>query len=526
MKDIKEEISILYEIEQSSPSSDGLGQKQMHVLENLLRAGRKDAVVALAPLLDKKTAIMGQIRTTIIELMKLFSARDYLALDVRVRQSIWSHRLSYQPVHIIDAEQTPGEAALLLYGLYSMHRSGYVREKAVRALSHYDSAKVLPFLLLRINDWVPQVSTLASEILERTLKRGGYQVELISSLPLVDHIRAYGRGDISRHVSMIEGQICKDASLEELIEGMQSPIREVRRALVKLLPQNERNMDLALKALDDSDPIVRSLAFQKVTTNEYLSWETIRALCKSKYADQRRLAYAYLAKVSHSDVRKTFLGGLLDRSAGVRSVCQYFLARKFQYDPVRYYTELLPEPVALLGLGETDPKGSASRIVDLLKGSSEPRVERAALITLGKVDPDAYWEIFVLKAKTANLGVAIQALKQLLRCGRLAPDLLMELHSQHDEPLRRVIIRLARKLSKWPALSTLLQLYIQEDSVENKQMIVDFLSFAAGQPKRVFTSPTRVQSSVIRSNLPLIDMLSSDMKNEIFMDLKEFEKKF
>ena len=119
---------------------------------------------------------------------------------------------------------------------------------------------------------------------------------------------------------------------------------------------------------------------------------------------------------------------------------------------------------------------------------------------------------------------AVQALKQLLRCGRLAPDLLMDLHSKNDEALKRVMIRLARRLSKWSALSTLLQLYIQESSLLNKQLIVDFLSISLEKQKRVFTSPSPAQSEIIRANVPRIDMLPSPIKEEIILDLKEFER--
>lgn len=524
MKDIKDEISLLYSTEGSAQSSsNGLLQNQIRVLENLQATVRKDSVVALAPLLDRKTALTGYVRKTIIGLIKHFNARDYLALEVRVRESLWSHCWSYQPVHAIETDTVPDEDALLLYGVYSMHRSGYVREKAVRALSQYGSSKTLPFLLLRLNDWVPQVRHLASVVLESILSQCR-PVELISNLPLMDHIKSYGRADNDRLLSAIESRICEEGSYEELAEGMKNPIREVRRALMKMLPQRDQNLILAMAALGDPDPIVRSLAFQKVATHKNTSHEIIRGLCRSKYSDQRRLAYMHVVSRADRDTKEILIEGLLDRSSGVRDICQYFLAKKYQDDPIRYYAEKLPHPAAILGLGEVDPKGSAAKIEALLEGRAETRIVCAALVALGKVDPDSYWEIFVAKAASENLSIAVQALRQLLRCGRLTPDLLLDLHSKSEEATRRVLIRLARRFSKWRALSTLLQLYVHEKSQRNKQMIVDFLSMYLERRKTVFTSPTRIESQAIRSNLPLIDRLPGHLKEEILLDLREFEK--
>jgi HEAT repeat protein len=517
VKDIKDQISLLY-------STEGdLLQNQIRVLENLQATGRKDSVVALAPLLDRKSALTGYVRKTIVGLIKHFNARDFLALEVRVRESLWSHGWSYQPVHALETDTVPDDDALLLYGVYSMHKSGYVREKAVRALSQYGSSKALPFLLLRLNDWVPPVRHLASVVLESILSHC-CPVELISNLPLVDHIKVYGRTDKDHLLSQIESRICEEASYEELAEGMKNPIREVRRALMKLLPQRDQNLILALEALDDPDPIVRSLAFQKVATHKNTAHEIIRGLCRSKYSDQRRLAYMHVVSRADRDSKEILIEGLLDRSSSVRDICQYFLAKKYQYDPSRYYDEKLPHPVAILGLGEVDPKASASKILALLEGHAEPRIVCATLVSLGKVDPDSYWEIFVAKAASENLSIAVQALRQLSRCGRLTPDLLLDLHSKNDEATRRVLIRLARRFSKWKALSTLLHLYVHEESQRNKQMIVDFLSMHLERKKTVFTSPNRFESQAIRSNLPLIDRLPAHLKEEILLDLREFEK--
>jgi len=46
---------------------------------------------------------------------------------------------------------------LLLVGLCASHPNGHVREQAVVRLAHSNPDVALPFLLLRVNDWVPAV---------------------------------------------------------------------------------------------------------------------------------------------------------------------------------------------------------------------------------------------------------------------------------------------------------------------------------------------------------------------------------
>lgn len=42
-------------------------------------------------------------------------------------------------------------------GIATCHRSGFIREKAVVTLAECHSGTELPFLLVRLNDWIPQV---------------------------------------------------------------------------------------------------------------------------------------------------------------------------------------------------------------------------------------------------------------------------------------------------------------------------------------------------------------------------------
>lgn len=522
MKNIYIDLQILYQRETLAEKISGdLFQRQIQVLQKLKADNRKDAVMAIAPILGQRSKLTPYVRQTVARLLNHFSARDYLALEVHMRSGSWSHHWHYEPMHAADVDELAANS-LALYGIFSFHSSGYVREQAVRALAQFASPEAFPFLLLRINDWVPQVRKLAEDALVDILKEGN-QSELLQSLPLVDHVRKFYRGERGDLFPFID-QFLRARPASEILEAFtKSPLPDVRRALVRLLVTPEKDGETIRLALDDSDPIVRTLAFQKMSQGATLSWNSLQDLCRSRYREQRCQAFTLVARTQEEDAKELLIQGLMDRSASVRNICQYYLRKNFGFDPSLFYEKRIPEPYAVIGLGEMDARKYAGELHRVLDSCSDPRIISAVMIVLGQADPEAHESIFADQARSENRGVATTALRQLLRCGRLDPGLLLELHAKRDVTMRRTVIRFSRRLSKWTSLSLLLQLDSQEESAENSQLIAQFITNIPVRKKRVFTRPSKTQSEIIRSLLPRLDRISAATKDEILADLKFFE---
>lgn len=54
-------------------------------------------------------------------------------------------------------ENLPDDEKVHLLGIASMNASGYVREAAIQSLEKLDNPKIIPYLLMRLNDWVPTI---------------------------------------------------------------------------------------------------------------------------------------------------------------------------------------------------------------------------------------------------------------------------------------------------------------------------------------------------------------------------------
>lgn len=69
-------------------------------------------------------------------------------------------------------------------GLLTQHWNGHVREEAVRQLGSTDERLAVPFVLLRLNDWVEEVRRAAGEVVRQWLE-GSPLTFLALNLPLV-----------------------------------------------------------------------------------------------------------------------------------------------------------------------------------------------------------------------------------------------------------------------------------------------------------------------------------------------------
>jgi len=74
----------------------------------------------------------------------------------------------------------------------SMHRSGYVREAALRRLAEINDGTELPYIFICLNDWVAEIRGFAeSAIVERL--RPQLAAGLVQLLPLVGRLGSWSR---------------------------------------------------------------------------------------------------------------------------------------------------------------------------------------------------------------------------------------------------------------------------------------------------------------------------------------------
>jgi hypothetical protein len=299
------------------------------------------------------------------------------------------------------------------------HHNGFVREKAVRALSeHCHDGTELPFLLVRLNDWVPQVRFVAASGVKGRLKPS-YARDWVRSLGLLDRIQGGRRGDNQWLRAPVDALLRRDEHRAELEKGLRSGTPAVRRACVSIAVGTDNPEGLLRLALENPDPVTQSRAADELC--KVLNREPLReflGIMQRGNARTRCLALETRCERFPDEAKEALRAALLDRTPSVRELARF----KWQkmnlgdVDFAAFYRDQLEKQqgdalvVALRGLAET---GTVNDVATFLKYADDRRgrVREAAIIGLGRCDGQRQSDRLVTALNDPNLGVAKAALR-------------------------------------------------------------------------------------------------------------------
>lgn len=95
------------------------------------------------------------------------------------------------------------------------HRNGYVREAAVIRAGELLLPTILPQLMPRINDWVPQVRQAAHKSVEAYLNADKFN-DVLDALPSIYWLRSCGRADHATFIEHVEQFLIKNPKASEI----------------------------------------------------------------------------------------------------------------------------------------------------------------------------------------------------------------------------------------------------------------------------------------------------------------------
>ncbi len=430
------------------------------------------------------------------------------------------------------------EWPLRVWAMFTMHPSGYVREAALRRLTSEDnSVLALPCFLLRINDWVEQVRTVATAAVKIVLAPK-HSAAWVPVLGLVDQLRFRSRADHAWLTDAVTSLLLRPESRPELMTAARSEDRLVARWAFRAamtLPDEDRAMFVSL-ALESGDPVVRLHAAQAVR-----AWagcpgreRFLANMALDRFMPIRREAL-YAALDDTPARRLTVLrAALLDRHASMRHAARFYLRDKSEQgsgDPdVRaFYLDAIAhgEPskraAAISGVGECGTKTDADVLAPLV---SERRtaVASAVVRAVAALDRDHRIDWLIGLLRDGRPSVAREAGRALESLGNLAPV----------EALRHVLNGDSREHSRRYALRNLLRRHPYDAVVDavtaagsgNAALAAagtDFIDRA--MPWRVSYGPsdaqkTAAQSAIRELQAPLPENLRRRLRDFMGIDVE------
>ncbi len=206
--------------------------------------------------LEHSTEIATAAAKAMKQLLLHATAEDVLWLERRQSWCEWEWRYPDRRVSVSDLKslKIPPEDQPSVLALATLNWSGHVREAAIETLLATQEIFPIPFVLLRLNDWVREVRDAAKRFVFRRIDDGRVE-QIAQHALLVCRLDECGRDDHSDLVRSIVGYALSRPNQFDLSALLNGPHRFSRRVIFRVAseiagPHRERLADIALSCCD------------------------------------------------------------------------------------------------------------------------------------------------------------------------------------------------------------------------------------------------------------------------------------
>jgi hypothetical protein len=443
--------------------------------------------------------------------LNTLSSTELIKLDILFRewtpydwQQDWRNKNPEELLHSLMSR----EEKVTILGLSSFHPNGYFREKAIRTLSSMETGGEIPYLLIRINDWVRPVRNAAKLELLRYITQE-HTVNFVNNLPMILRLRECSRDEHADVVDAVVSILSSAEGSQKLISGLKSTDSKVRLACYKIILQTKviDNRNIISCLIKDSNPYNRLFVLrnirQAITQEEFADiWQL---LLHDKFAQIRIFVLEALYDFMPEEAVGILEKSLFDNNQSVRQLSRYLLSKEKKYDFAAIYRDAIEknEKVysAICGLGETGDMSDTDSIIKYMD-SDVIRIVKACIIALTKVDIQVHKEKIILMLKDERAGISRTARRVLHeKIEASDEDAIYKIFKQavHDHVKINCCVLLC-SLSKWSAVR-----YILEFCGDENERVSALGQVALEQWKlrynRSFIPPTSSQIKEIREAL-------------------------
>lgn len=403
--------------------------------------------------------------------------------------------------------------------LGTFHANGYYRQRCMELVAEQEGS--LPFLILRLNDWVEQIREEAFVLAGERLCQCGAE-ELFQAMPCFGKVQSSRRRK-TEYINKLEEQLQSSLAgkiAQVSLRNIRNYDISVRNAIYRfvschpVLDREEMELLLAL----EKDGLGKKTLIMGILQNFDCGEEQIKRYLHSKSAVVRYLAleYQYQRLGNAWDGLEELL---LDKSKRVRGTAGCILEQHTDFDVLDFYLKKLNREeniVVILGVGEHGSESEAELIRPFLESASEPTV-RAALTAFGRLAGAGEEEIYWNYLMDGRPGIARQAylVVRKLEISYGAEKLYQAFLARRDSRTGRYLLNLLLREPSWKRLLYLLLLYDIED-MDMRAKIYHGVSV-----RNMYAKVTAEQAGEIRQILEQMgERIPGKVKSGILFDLK------
>lgn len=421
--------------------------------------------------------------------------------------------------------------------LMAEHWNGFKRENAVRRLGMLGNPVAIPKLIVRVNDWVPQVREAARTALIKLMTPKNAKA-FAESLPDLFHLKTCGRDNHSEFIANVQAYLLKDENAESIREAALSLGPKVARIAVRLCFDHsliDRD-ELVTKCLSHPDIIVRNIAADRIREISGSTLvELLEVAIKDPFMPIRREAFQIYLKSNPKQgeiIANTFL---FDRHISIRELAITYLFRKgvnvrgIYFSVISSaYESISRKKFSILGLAYLNAKEKVPSISQYL-ASESPSIRKSAIQALEKLMGEEAKSLLVAALDDPSPAVAkessrlITKLKLKFNSNEIYKSINMQGHS-HTLVLA---IGAMKKSNKWERLIFLLKALGEssDGNLSNKDAIQSELVKWDIDFNRSSSQPSNLQIQMIDHEYTNCShLLNESRKRSIEFTLNGFDR--
>lgn len=416
-----------------------------------------------------------------------------------------------------------------IYGFASFHPNGYFREKAVSRLAGIRTGKEIPYLLIRLNDWVDSIRSISKTAIENRLTPE-FAVQFVESIIVLKRLENRYRDDHKSIVAKIVSAISGDRNALE--RGVKSEDQNVRCFCFSLAT------DFPLYALSDLIELVKAERSGNVrlyalrSLEKRIDSENVREIAvkfmADRYAGVRYCVLSIFCRFYLSEASDILKKEALSDSACMRLFSIFYLRKIGMVNPSDLYRQAIvgkKEGVsagAILGIGETGTAADAELILPFLR-SRKSSIVRAVIKSIPRLKPECLEGCVLPFVADPRPGVSREAALAIIQKPYIAKadTLCGYFRNSQYAHVKKNAIRLLTAVFFWDSLPCVLEACADKDS-EVKEAGTNALKSWLARSSGIFTMPTKEQAkNMSRSIADYAMILDARTKKEL-----EFLKRF
>jgi len=379
----------------------------------------------------------------------------------------------------------PKDVAVELLGVASLNANGHVRQAALEWLSALNHPRAVPYVLLRLADWVPAVRRVAQDAMMRLLN-SDHAAAILQHGHLVDWLERVQRVDLSEIRTAILTTLRGERFRETLLAQQKAGEHGTRFFCYRLLADETDDIAtipaLITAALSDRSSVIRRwMARRLLNASENIAAQWLPQLLADTYVLVRLEVLRWLPESLWPAARDAAGEMIYSDSPGLRSAARFLLKSHGITDFAECYRERLEQierlgntatvPVGpTAGLCETGDKADLGRIAQYTD-HPRPRIREAALTGLGQLNAEAAADWAIQALSDTNARVRRAAVRILQKAGSHCRQQVRSALEQGSLTARLAALDVLVYLGGWDALrDILLYLTFAEDIKNAKGM--------------------------------------------------------